>query len=130
MIIGIGTDIVEIARITKFIERWGPRFSRKILGSEEVQVFADRLEQASFVARQFAAKEAISKSLGTGMRGIAFSDIEVLRDLAGAPFVTFSANGNKVVQSKGVGTIHVSISDEKKYAIAYAVAESSLVVHL
>lgn len=124
MIIGIGVDIVEITRITQSIERWGPRFARKILGGEELQVFADRLEQPSFVARQFAAKEAISKSLGTGMRGIAFSDIEVLRDLAGAPCVTLSVNGNKVMQSKGIGTLHISISDENEYAIAYAVAES------
>ena len=124
MIIGIGVDIVEIARITKSIKRWGPRFASKILGPEELQVFADRLEQSSLVARQFAAKEAISKSLGTGMRGIAFSDIEVLRDPAGAPFVTLSANGNKLLQSKGIGTLHISISDENEYAIAYAVAES------
>lgn len=124
MIIGIGVDIVEIARITKSIKRWGPRFASRIFGSEELQIFADRLEQSSFVARQFAAKEAISKSLGTGMRGIAFSDIEVLRNPAGAPVVTLSANGNRVMQSKGIGTVHISISDENEYAIAYAVAES------
>lgn len=124
MIIGVGVDIVEVARIEKSVKRWGARFAKKIFGDEELQVFSDRLDQPSFIARQFAAKEAISKSLGTGMKGITFTDIEVLRNSAGAPFVSFSANGETVVQSKGVGTVHVSISDENQYAISYAVAES------
>ena len=80
MIIGIGTDVVDTDRVRQSMDRWGRRFARRVLSSGECAVFADRLENPEFLARQFAAKEAVAKALGTGMRrGVSFRGIEVLR---------------------------------------------------
>ena len=126
MIRGIGVDIVEITRIAKLLDRWGDRFVRKILSEEELAVFGDRGRDASFLSRQFAAKEAASKALGTGMKdGVHFRDISVLRDQEGCPFIQFSEASGHIIKERSFGQFHVSISDEREYAIAYVVAEGS-----
>ncbi len=127
MIRGVGVDIVEINRIAKVLDRWGDRFVHKILSGEELAVFGDRGRDASFLSRQFAAKEAAAKALGTGMKdGVYFRDISVLRDQEGCPFIQFSAVSDHIIKERSFGQFHVSISDEREYAIAFVVAEGSL----
>ena len=123
MTIGVGVDIVEISRIERSVKRWGAKFARRIFSELELTVFADRTEESGLLARQFAAKEAVSKALGTGMKGIGFRDITVIRNEAGAPLVELSDHAASRASEIGVENILISISDERDYAIAYAVAE-------
>ena len=123
MIIGVGVDIVEISRIERSVRRWGTKFARRILSEQELTVFSSRTEESGLLARQFAAKEAVSKALGTGMKGIGFRDITVIRNEAGAPLVELSDSAASRASEIGAENIHISISDERDYAIAYAVAE-------
>ena len=122
MIAGIGVDIVEIARIARLLERHPDRFRRRILRDEEVRAFKHLFPEAAYIARQFAAKEAVSKALGTGMRsGVHFRNIVVLRDEKGMPVVRLDDAADKRLDALGGKSVMVSISDEREYAIAYAV---------
>lgn len=121
MIIGIGTDIIEIERIEKVIKRTSS-FIEKSFTSNEIEYFKTKGLKGNVIAGNFAAKEAISKAIGTGFRGFALKDIEVLRDEFGKPVVKLS---NKIHGLLNVGqfNIHVSISHSRENAIAYAVIE-------
>lgn len=123
MIKGIGTDIVDTRRIERSLRRFGVRFQNKILGEDEYRALDDR-ELAAYVARQFAAKEAVAKALGTGMRkGVSFKSIRILRNKLGAPYVELDGGAEKVAAELGVSEIHISLSDERHYALAFAIAE-------
>ncbi len=120
MIHGIGTDIVAIARIEASLARFGDKFAQRILASEELQAFTDSMSPASFLAKRFAAKEAAVKALGTGFRdGVSLGQIAVSNDLHGKPILSFSGRALEVCNSLGVGEGHLSLSDEKDYAIAF-----------
>ncbi|AGF59275.1 MULTISPECIES: holo-ACP synthase [Clostridium] len=121
MIIGIGTDIIEIGRIEKVISRTRS-FIERSFTTKEIEYFSLHGFKGNVIAGNFAAKEAISKALGTGFRGFGLKDIEVLRDELGKPIVYLNDNINKIVDIKKVN-IHVSISHSKENAIAYAVME-------
>ena len=123
MIVGVGVDIVEVSRIDRSVKRWGAKFAQRFFSEREVKMFVHRMEEPGLLARQFAAKEAVSKALGTGMKRIGFRDITVTRNEAGAPLVELSGNASTRAAAMGVENIHISISDERDYAIAYAVAE-------
>ncbi len=120
MIHGIGTDIVAIARMEASLARFGDKFVRRILASQELQAFADCARQASFLAKRFAAKEAAVKAMGTGFRdGISLNQIAVSNDNLGKPILSFSGRALDVCDYLGVGEAHLSLSDEKDYAIAF-----------
>lgn len=123
MIVGVGTDLVDIRRIRRSVDRFGDRFIARILAEAERR---DRLSGgrlAAYVARQFAAKEAVSKALGCGMRnGVYFTNILVLRDAAGAPYVELHAGASVRARQMDITAIQISLSDEKDYALAFAVA--------
>ena len=121
MIIGIGTDIIEIDRIEKAIMRTNS-FIRKSFTSNEIEYFKLNGLKGNVIAGNFAAKEAISKALGTGFRGFGLQDIEVLRDELGKPVVNLSHKIYELLDIKKFN-IHVSISHSKENAIAYAVME-------
>lgn len=126
MIAGIGVDIVETARIARSLTKWGDRFRDRILHPDELREYQSTSAAAAYLSRQFAAKEAVSKALGTGMRaGVHFRDIKVLREKGGAPVVELAGGAAKRASHLGIDNIHISISDEANYAIAYAIAESS-----
>ena len=74
MILGVGVDIIEVSRIDRSVNRWGEKFARRLFSEREVKIFANRMKEASLLARQFAAKEAVSKALGTGMKRIDFRE--------------------------------------------------------
>lgn len=121
MIIGIGTDIVEISRIEKIMNRTSS-FIQKSFTQNEIEYFKSKGLKGNIVAGNFAAKEAISKAIGTGFRGFGLKDIEVLRDELGKPIVNLSDKIYKLVNVKEFN-IYISISHSKENAIAYAVME-------
>ena len=124
MIIGIGVDIVEVGRIQHLIKKWGERFALRILSEAELSFFSGSLVSADLLSRQFAAKEAVSKALGTGLSGIRLSDVSVLRDEKGKPIVELFGKAASEASAIGTSKIHISISDERDYAIAYVIMVS------
>ena len=124
MIVGVGTDLVERVRIEKSYKRYGNRFAVKILGSTELQDFSRVKFKAAFLAKRFAAKEAVAKALGTGMRdGVHFSGIEVTHDHRGQPGVYLSGGAAYRADELGIKQWHLSLSDERQHALAFAIAE-------
>ena len=121
MIIGIGTDIIEIHRIEKIMMRTSS-FIEKSFTSNEIEYFKSKGLKGNVIAGNFAAKEAISKAIGTGFRGFGLKDIEVIRDKLGKPVVNLSCKIYELLEIKEFN-IHVSISHSKENAIAYAVME-------
>ena len=124
MIFGIGTDIVDINRIKSMDSL--SAFANKILSENEIKVFSDLKEgkQATYLSKQFAGKEAISKAIGTGIsRDIKFKEIEILRDERGRPIFNPVKNLKEILANLGITKTNVSLSDEKDYAIAFAILE-------
>lgn len=115
-ILGVGTDICHIKRIEKVLNKHGNTFISRLLTENEQQL-AHNVE-APFIARRFAAKEAVAKSLGTGIgKRLSFHDFEIVRNGNEAPKVVMLHKAYLDI------TIHLSISDEKEYAVAFATAE-------
>jgi holo-[acyl-carrier protein] synthase len=123
MILGTGIDIVKISRIKNLIEKYGERFLKKIYTEAEIEYCQQKINSASSFAARFAAKEAVLKALGTGMRNNSWQDIEVLNDDLGKPEVRLSAKTAIQAQELGVRSIFLSISHEKEYSIAQIVME-------
>ncbi|ENK1244357.1 holo-ACP synthase [Clostridium sporogenes] len=123
MIYGIGTDITEIKRIEKATTR-NKNFINKLFTKDEVELWEKKNFNLWFIAGRFAAKEAISKALGTGIRGFNFKDIEIINNELGKPEVVLKPKAEEIIKkiSKNY-KIHLSISHEKEYAIAYALLE-------
>ena len=124
MIFGIGTDIVEIKRIEDIASL--DKFASKILSKNEKDFYnslSDK-KRIRYISKQFAAKEAISKALGTGISSDAqFKNIEILRDDQGAPVFNALNKLENAVSLLGITKTHVSLADERNYAIAIAVLE-------
>lgn len=116
-IIGIGVDQIEIQRILDACER--ESFVKRLYSEEECQMLAKR---RSIAATNFAGKEAVAKALGTGFIGISPCEIIILRNESGAPYVKLSGNAKELAKTLGVTKVHISLSDSKTMAVAYAVA--------
>lgn len=124
MIYGIGTDIVRIQRFDKNLQRYGERFASRILSDKEFEGFQASARQAHFLAKRFAAKEAAAKALGTGFRnGLSLRDISVTHDELGKPMLDFSPRGREQLKTRGIGGMHLSISDEEDNAVAFVILE-------
>jgi holo-[acyl-carrier protein] synthase len=122
MTIAIGTDIVEIQRIASALERQGDKFVQRILTESEMAEYQARGNSVAFLAKRFAAKEAIAKALGTGIgRGISFQHMVVSNNAEGAPQVELQANAAERLKQLGGTNVLLSLSDEKNYALAYVV---------
>lgn len=119
-ILDIGVDIIEIERVRNILEN-NPRFLDKIFTKNEIDYFESKGFKAETIAGNFAAKEAISKSIGTGIRNYNFSDIEVLRNDLGKPVVKTYNNLRQICIDYSVLEIKVSISHCKEYAVANAI---------
>ena len=119
MIIGIGTDLVQIERIKNALARTGERLARRILTPAEFNEFNCRQSQASFLAKRFAAKEALSKALKTGIGLISWQDIHVSNTPVGAPELELSGNALKIMRDMGGREVLLSLSDERDYALAF-----------
>lgn len=131
MIYGIGTDIVLIARIQGLLERWGDRFSRRVLGPDELREYTRRHgrgtsgpeRSARYLAKRFAAKEAFSKAIGLGLRGpMTLHSLQVLNDARGKPVAVPRKALESWLHERGL-VVHVSISDELDSALAFVVVE-------
>jgi len=126
MILGVGVDIVEVARIRAALgrERTGTRFRERVFTPAEVAYCHGRRNAYESYAARFAAKEATMKALGRGFgEGLAWRDIEVTRD-AGAPTVRLGGNALVRAQVLGVRHLHLSLSHAGDFAVAHVVAES------
>ncbi|MDA0149708.1 holo-ACP synthase [Vibrio sp. LaRot3] len=124
-IVGLGTDIAEIERVEKALSRSGEAFAKRILTDVELAKFDSLKQQGRFLAKRFAAKEAASKALGTGIAmGVTFHDFTVTNDEHGKPVLTLANKALEIAQSKQVNHIHLSISDERHYAVATVIYES------
>ena len=120
MIVGIGNDIIEIERIEKAISKEG--FIAKVYTQREIENIIKRGNRTETYAGIFSAKEAISKAIGTGVREFALTDLEILNDDLGKPYVIVSDKLNKIIQRKKENyQIEIAISHSKKYATAMAI---------
>ncbi|KJS09760.1 MAG: ACP synthase [Gammaproteobacteria bacterium BRH_c0] len=125
MICGIGTDMVKISRIESALDKRGERFAQRILSPTEFSHFQQAHSPACHLAKRFAAKEAVSKALGTGIGVISWHDIEVYNDGKGAPGVHFYGNAAQKMAQLGAARAWLSLSDEGDYALAFAVISAS-----
>ncbi len=129
MIVGIGTDLIEIPRIEAAVSRHGDRFAQRILGPNEMRRYEQRRAKSerrgiAFLATRFAAKEAISKALGLGMRmPMTWRNAEVVNESSGKPVVVVHGALKTLVEARGL-RLHVSVTDERSMAMAYAIAET------
>ncbi len=125
MIYGIGTDIVEVERIESSITQFGDDFAKRILADSEMTNYQDSQIKARFLAKRFAAKEAFSKALGTGLRApCTFQNIAVSHDDLGKPILVFAPDLTAWMHQKNIRHTHISISDEKNLAAAFVVLET------
>jgi holo-[acyl-carrier protein] synthase len=119
---GIGTDLLDQRRIAKVIDNHGERFARRILTPQELLLWVEKAYSVNFLAKRFAAKEAISKALGTGIaQGISFQHMNIYADDLGKPVVELSSKALSRVQSMGGKRVLLSLSDEGEMILAFAV---------
>lgn len=124
MIYGIGTDIVKVARMQRNLDRWGVRFAERILTAAEIQDFNVTSKKANLLAKRFAAKEAASKAMGLGFQdGLELKHISVAHEENGKPLLEFFGYAKKYLAAHNIGAAHLSLSDEKDYAIAFVTME-------
>ena len=124
MIFGTGIDIIEIDRIKKSLERYSPRFENKVFTDGEINYCQSQADPGKHFAARFAVKEAVSKSLGTGISNdVGFKDIEVVNNESGKPTVKMAGRGKLLFEKLNLKSIHISISHDRHYAIAHAIAE-------
>jgi holo-[acyl-carrier protein] synthase len=127
MIFGIGTDVVEVARVQAIYERFGERFVERILMPEEKALFARSKHPVRFLAMRFAGKEATVKAMGTGFaHGVWVRDVGITNNDWGRPLVVWSARGQRVCEQLGIGCGHVSLTDDAGLVIAFAVVEAAV----
>lgn len=121
-VVGIGTDLLDSRRIAEAFERHGERFVQRILTDAEQQLYRQRADGLNFLAKRYAAKEALAKGLGTGIaKGVGFQQLEILADAHGAPVVQLYGAASERLQMLGGKQAFVSLSDEGDLIQAFAV---------
>ncbi|MBN2260419.1 MAG: holo-ACP synthase [Clostridiales bacterium] len=120
MIIGIGVDIIEIERIEKAINK-NEKFMIRIFSDRERSWFNSRQNNVFSIAANFAGKEAVSKVLGTGISNFKWTDIEIMRDDLGKPYVILSNGAKMIADAMGIKKILITLSHSKKDTVAYAI---------
>jgi len=124
MIHGIGTDIAGIRRMSEVHARYGGKLAQRMLAPEEWGEYAEARDKDAFLTKRFAAKEAFSKAVGTGMRApVMLTAISVVHDKLGRPGLAFSLELTAWMRTNGLGRVHLSISDERDYVVAFVVVE-------
>ena len=120
--IAIGTDILKVDRVDAVVERLGDRFVQRILTPAEQLEYKQSQQPNRLLAKRFAAKEAIAKTLGTGIgRGVSWQDISIDHDAQGAPLVKLDGGALAVATERGGSRVELSIADELDYVVAFAV---------
>ena len=126
MIYGVGTDICELARVQQTYERFGERFVERLLMDKERELFRRNKWPVRFLAMRFAGKEATVKAMGTGFaHGVWLRDVGITNNDWGRPLVIWSERGRRVCDRLGIGTGHVSLTDDAGLVIAFAVVEKA-----
>lgn len=120
MIVGIGTDLVEIARFNKSDEEL-VKFLNRFYGDEEMKELSEKKLNRASVAANFAGKEAVLKVFGTGLRECRLDEIQILRDALGKPYVLLSGGAKALADRLFIDTIFISLSHTKEHALAYAI---------
>jgi len=124
MILGIGTDIVSVARMEAALQRHGEKFARRLLAPAEWGDYQQNAHAARFLAKRFSAKEALAKACGIGLRyPVGLQSISVTHDGLGKPTFSFDANLADFLRGRGVARHHLSISDEHELALAFVILE-------
>lgn len=124
MILGLGIDIIEVARIGLSYKKFGERFVNRILLPNEITYCLSHQNPAPFLAARFAAKEAISKAFGTGIGGsLGWQDVEICRKDSGEPFVVLHGKGRELFLARQARQLLISISHTENYAAVTAVLE-------
>ena len=125
MIVGIGTDVVSIERIAGVLERHGERFVNRVLTPDERARFNRTKAKASHLAKRWAAKEAFSKAIGTGIHyPFTWQSITVGRDAKGKPLVIANGEMKAHLEALGVTRAHLSLTDDAGVAVAFVVLEA------
>ena len=117
----VGTDIIEIGRIERALERWGERFLSRIYTEAELKLCRKKPWR---LATRFAGKEAVMKALGTGARGVGWREIEILAESSGKPLVYLYGRAQSRADDMGLDKLAISLSDSREYAVAFVVGET------
>ncbi|MDV6343732.1 holo-ACP synthase [Nitrosomonas sp. Is37] len=126
MIYGIGTDIVVPSRIAQSLEKYGERFARRLLAEHEWPDYIKDAKPVMFLARRFAAKEALSKAMGTGLRHpVTLSNITIAHTPLGKPYFLFHPELAELIKREGIIGHHLSLSDELNLASAFVILEKA-----
>ena len=126
MIYGVGTDLIEIGRIAQALERFGERFALRILCEPEMRRFRAHAKPVAYLAKRFAAKEAFTKALGTGIHAPAnWHGVWVENLHSGKPELRYTPALQQLLRERGVGRAHLSITDERGMASATVILESA-----
>jgi holo-[acyl-carrier protein] synthase len=124
MVLGLGTDLIEIERIQGSIEQYGERFLERVFTVGEIAYCRRKKQSAESFAARFAAKEAGAKALGTGIsRGVSWREIEVTREMGQRPMLHFRGRAGELAKALGVRRVHLTLSHSRKLAIAVALLE-------
>ena len=124
MIYGVGTDLIEIPRVERALARFGVRFAQRILCEPELRRFRAHAKPAAYLAKRFAAKEAFSKALGTGLRAPAnWHGVWVSNLRSGRPQLEFSVPLAALLEARGIRRTHLTLSDERGLAAATVILE-------
>jgi holo-[acyl-carrier protein] synthase len=124
VIVGIGIDVVEIARVRRLLDRWGDRFLQRVFTDDEVAYARRRHDPAEHLAARFAAKEATLKALGTGLSmGVRWREMEVRRVRGQRPTLSLSGRTAELGTARGVERLHVSLTHDAGLALAQVLAE-------
>jgi len=124
LIYGVGTDLIEIPRIERALARFGERFAERILCDPELRRFREHARPASYLAKRFAAKEAFTKALGTGIHAPAnWHGVWVVNRQSGKPELRYSPALTALLETRGIRRSHLSLTDERGMAAATVVLE-------
>lgn len=127
MLLGIGTDLARIERFEALLQRRGTAITQRLLTPAEQTAMQQAANPAAYLAKRFAAKEALLKALGTGLRaGLSWQQMEVSNDPLGKPLMQLTGKAAERAAELGISHIHLSISDERDMALAFVVLESQI----
>jgi holo-[acyl-carrier protein] synthase len=124
MIVGVGTDLVDVRRIEKIHQRFAERFVRRVLVASEYDIWQAHAQPAAYLAKRWAAKEAVAKALGTGIGAqVSFQDIEVTTAASGQPQVVLHGGAQARLEALGGQNCWLSLSDDGYFALAFVVLD-------
>jgi len=124
MVLGLGTDLIEIERIQASMDRFGERFLERVFTAGEIAYCKRKKQPAESLAARFAAKEAGAKALGTGIsRGVSWKEIEVTREVGERPMLHFNGRAGELAEAMGVRRAQLTLSHSRQLAIAMVVVE-------